>query len=232
MKSLHKIFDVLEYVVLRNGANVTPSEVANALSLNLATATRIMTELVKRGYLDHVSRKDGYIAGPMVISLGTRRNPYERIAAAAREPVAELAAEFRRQVNLAVLNLERRVMLCYALSDSEMQPWDHFFFSDQWATATGRLLLSALDDRAALKLVPQEMRPAVKAELPAVRKQDHVIFEIAGETVIGCRVRVPGYPAAAFGFGVAPERAGEALEAATAAARQIEETLRKPLRAY
>ena len=232
MKSLHKTFDVLEYVVLRNGANVTPSEVANALALNPATATRILTELVKRGYLDHVSRKEGYIAGPMVVSLGTRRNPYQRIAAAAREPVAELAATFQHQVILAVLNLDRRVMLGYCLNDPEAQPWDRFFFTDRWETATGRLLLSALDERTALKLVPEAERAAAKAVLPELRKQDCHMFEIAGETVIGCRVRVPGYPVAAFGFGVAPERAEEALKEAAAAARRIEQRLRKPLRAY
>ena len=232
MKSLHKTFDVLEYVVLRNGANVTPSEAAAALSLTPATATRIMTELVKRGYLDHVSRRDGYTAGPMVVSLGTRRNPYERLAAAAREPIAELSMAFQRQVNLAVLHLDRRVMLCYCLSDRDTQPWAHFFFSDQWQTATGRLLLSALDDRAALKLVPERERAAVKAELPALRSLDHAVFELAGETVIGCRVSAPGYPVAAFGFGVAEERAEEALAAAAAAARRMKEILRKPLRAY
>ena len=232
MKSLQKIFDVLEYVVLRNGANVTPTEVANALSLNLATATRILSELVLRGYLTHLSRKEGYIAGPMVVSLGTRQNPYERIAVAAREPIAALSVRFRRQVNLAVWNLNRRVMLCYRLGEQEMQPWDHFFFTDLWSTATGRLLLSTLDERAAVKLVKEVPALEVRRELAQIRKEGYVRFEQHGEVVIGCLVSAQGYPASAFGFGIDAAHEAEALKAAKAAAVEIRNILERPSRAY
>ena len=60
MKSLQKAFDILEYVVLQNGEPVTPTRAAAALSINLATCTRIMGELVKRGYLVQISRPGYY----------------------------------------------------------------------------------------------------------------------------------------------------------------------------
>ncbi|MBR2374598.1 MAG: hypothetical protein IKA87_10260 [Lentisphaeria bacterium] len=68
---------------MQNGKKVLPTEVSEALDINLATCTRIMGELIKRGYLEKVSRKAGYIAGPMIVSLNTRDQTYKRIAEAA-----------------------------------------------------------------------------------------------------------------------------------------------------
>ena len=118
MKSLQKTFDLLEYVFLRNGSSVTPSEAADALGINLVTATRIMGSLVERGYLIKISRKDGYAPGPMVMALGSRHNAYERLTAAARQPVEDLSNQLNRQVNLSVLNGEK---LADALSVSHGQ---------------------------------------------------------------------------------------------------------------
>ena len=233
MKSLQKSLDVLEYVVLQNGEKVTPSRAAEALSLNLATCTRIMGEFVKRGYLVQVSRKDGYLPGPMLASLVTRRNPCERLADAARGPIRELSETLRRQVNLAVMNRNRRIMLCYHLGQYDLNPWDHFFFSDHWDTATGRLLIAALDDREARKILAEAgIRPFPRKELEAMRENGSVRFRLEELEIIGHAVRVPGCPAAAFGFGVEPEQADEAFAASSETARRIIRTLEQPNQAY
>lgn len=233
MKSLHKTFDILEYVVLQNGQSVTPSEAAAALGVNLVTCTRIMGELTDRGYLVKISRKDGYAAGPMVISLGTRDNVYRRIASAAAEPITELSEFLHRQVNIAVLDQSRRIMLCYHLADAELKPWNRFFFTDQWDTATGRLLIAAQDDRSAEKLTASAgVFPFPKEQLDAIRRAGAVRFELNGEIIIGHWVRVSSYPAAAFGFGIAPERADEAFARSAATAERIRNLLMKPNFAY
>lgn len=233
MKSLQKSLDVLEYVVLRNGEKVTPSRVAEALALNLATCTRIMGEFVKRGYLVQVSRKDGYLPGPMIASLVTRRNPWERLADAARGPIRDLSETLRRQVNLAVMNRNRRIMLTYHLGQYDLKPWDHFFFIDHWDTATGRLLIAALDDRDARKILAEAgIRPFPRKELEAMRKNGFVRFRLGELEIIGHAVRVPGCPAAAFGFGVEPEQADEAFAASSETAQRIVRTLEQPNQAY
>jgi len=234
MKSLHKTFDILEYVVLQNGECVTPSRAAEALDVNPATCTRIMGELVKRGYLTQVSRKNGYTAGPMTVSLGTRRNGFERLAEAGRGPVRELSERLGRQVNLAVLDHDRRIMLCYHLSDREMKPWDRFFFaSDHWDTATGRLLIAALDDREARKLTAAlGIRPFPARTLAEIRRKGSVRFEQNELVVIGHLLRLPGFPAAAFGFGIEPENADRAFAASTETAEKIRTALVRPNQAY
>ena len=230
MKSLHKTFDILEYVILQNGANVTPSAAAEALGVNLATCTRIMGELVKRGYLEKVSRKSGYIAGPMIASLNTREYWYKRLASAAEDPIRNLSEQLGCQVNISVLHEGQRIMLFYYLSSYPAGPWQVFRFSDHWETATGRLLLAALEDSEAKKVCRMcGIKPYPQEELQQIRKDGFVRFELDSLCVIGHWIRVSGYPAAAFGFGVQLMMADRAFELSEAAAKEICKKLAMPV---
>ena len=233
MKSLQKALDILEYVVLQNGERVTPTKAAEALSVNLATCTRIMGELVKRGYLEQISRKEGYIPGPMVTTLGTRHNRYEMLAAAARAPIEKLSVELGRQVNLSVLHAGRRIMLCYHLSRQALKPWDHFTFSDHWETATGRLLIAVLDEREARKLTAASgIKPFPRKELARIRQTGWIRFRQDKLEIIGHLVEFPGYPAAAFGFAVPSEQAEQAFELSCKTAGEIIDVLNQPNQSY
>ena len=233
MKSLQKTFDILEYVVLQNGERVTPTRAAEALSINLATCTRIMGELVKRGYLEQISRKEGYIPGPMVTTLGTRHNRYEVLAAAARDPIEKLSGDLVRQVNLSVLHAGRRIMLCYHLSSHALKPWDHFTFSDHWETATGRLLIAALEEREARKLTAAAgIDPFPRKELARIRQAGWIRFRQDKLEIMGHLIVFPGYPAAAFGFGVPPEQADRAFELSCKTAGEITDILNQPNQSY
>lgn len=230
MKSLHKTFDILEYVILQNGRKVLPSEIAEALDINLATCTRILGELVKRGYLEKVSRKSGYIAGPMIVSLSTRNQIYKRIAEAAEEPVRQLSETLKCQVNIAVLNQSQRVMLAYHLADHRTFPWKKFRFEDHWDTATGRLLLAALNNSEARTICKHGGITPYPAEyFEQIRLDGCVQFDLDDLCIIGHLIRVPGYPVAAIGFGVPPSIAGKAMELSAAAAWKISVKLTGPV---
>ena len=233
MKYLHKTFDILEFVVLQNGQPVTPSEAAKALDINLVTVTRIMGELVKRGYLQHLSRRGGYVPGAMVTAIGTRNNTFERLASAAREPIAELSRKLHRQVNLSVFQQERRVMLCYRLDGHWAEPWNSFFFDNHAKTGTGRVLLASLSDEEAQRLCREVNRECCPLEeLAEVRRNGYARFAGLGETIIGCPVAVPGYPLAALGFGVDDQAADEALKLALECAGKIKNSLLRRNIAY
>lgn len=233
MKSLQKTFDLLEYVFLRNGSSVTPSEAAEALGINLVTATRIMGSLVARGYLVKVSRKEGYAPGPMVMALGTRHNAYERLTAAARQPVEELSNKLNRQVNLSVLENEKRLMLCYQLNGNYVQPWNKFFFCSHYRTGTGRCLLATLDFRAAQRIVGDAVPEAVlKKELEDIARNGYVQFEFDNEMVIGHLIKVPGFPPAALGYGIDKAHVAEALELSQETVKTIIGNLKNKLRDY
>ena len=233
MKSLGKALDILEYAVLQNGERVTPTRTANALGINLATCTRIMRELMKRDYLVQISRKDGYVPGPMIPSLSTRHNSYEQLASAARIPIEKLSEKLGCQVNFSVMHADRRIMLCYHLSRGEQKPWDHFIFSAHWETATGRLLIAALNEREARKLVSAAgVRAFPRKELEQIRQSRSILFRKGELAIMGRLILLPGYPAAAFGFGVPAELADKASTASEKTAAEIEDFLNQPNHAY
>lgn len=205
MKSLDKALALLEYVVLQNGAPVTPGDAARALGMTAANCTRLMRNFVERGYLTQISRREGYAPGPMLPALCTRSNPFQRLAAAAAPEITALADTLGCQVNLAVLHREERIMLCCRFGDPAAIPWQRFRFTDHEWTATGRLLAAARDegDGAAAS----------------------IRFRQGELEIIGRLIRLPGYPAAAFGFGTAPERAEEAETLSDSAAEAIRRKL-------
>lgn len=236
MKSLHKIFDILEYIILQNGRHVTPSEVAEYADLNLATCTRIMGELVSRGYLDKISRKSGYAPGPMIITLGTRDNCYRRLAAAAAEPVKLLAERIRMPVNLAVMNFDRRIMLNFYSPNRGWKIWNSFQFgSDHAETATGWLLLSAMAPKDAEKIIRAKSLPMTEKELAKVRRNGFVNFRIHtdGIQVMGHLICGEGCPPAAIGFGIRDgDDSDEILRFSSETAALIEQRLTPDSRAY
>ena len=235
-KSLHKALDILEYVVLQCGRHVTPSEVAEYANLNAATCTRIMGELVERGYLDKISRKSGYAPGPMVVSLATRDNCYRRLAAAANEPVRALAERLRMAVNLAVMNRDRRIMLCFHSARRNWKVWNSFTFGqDHAATATGWLLLSAMEEEAGMRIIREKQLPITRRDLARVSERGFVDFVSPGDfiRVMGHLIRLDGYPPAAIGFGILPEEdPAEALKLSEETARRIIRNLTPETRAY
>lgn len=226
MKSLQKTFDILEYVTLQNGMVVTPSAAAKALRINLATCTRIMGELVGRGYLVKISRKAGYIPGPMIASLNTRSNPFGRIAAVAGQPIAELSNRLGYQINLAVMNGDRRIMLTFHFSNPARKPWPTFSFTDHWTSATGRLLIASLNDKDAKRVTELcGITPFPRREIEQMRKDGSVRFAAENLIIMGHSILLPDYPPMAFGFGVPENLADTAFAASAETAGKIRDAL-------
>ena len=238
MDTLNKSFDLLEFVLLQNGRPVTPTEAARYTGLPLSTATRILSALAGRGYLDKVSRKSGYAPGAMVASLANRDNVYHRLALAAAEPIRILAARTLCAVNMAVLRGMERIMLVYMGPSPYWKPWERLQFSDHASTATGRLLLSTLSEEELLGMYkklnlnnwPEVKSPeSLLAECSKLKSQGFIRFIGYQQRVImGHLIRVPGYPAAALGFGTPDHsRADEYFQESAEAAKRIEEFLQR-----
>ncbi len=63
MKSLNKALDVLEILLNLGGSEIRLSELAQMTGLNKATVSRIVSALVKRGYMHQVERRGKYVLG-------------------------------------------------------------------------------------------------------------------------------------------------------------------------
>lgn len=238
MKSLKKTLDILEYVFNRDGVPSTPNEVAAGIKINVATCSRIITELMERGYLERVSRRTGYIPGPVLCALNTRQSPYARIAAAAGEHVRELAVKIAAMINISVMRDGYRYVLYFHSGDEKKKfPMRTKYFEDHYTTATGRLLLSVAPEQE-LDFVISKLgfpkkewnkinsKDAFLKELAKTARAGTVKYQQNGIWIVGSLVNVKGYPPAAIGFGVASrEKADEAAALLGETVVAIEEKL-------
>ncbi len=71
MKSLNKALDILEVLLNLGGSEIRLSELAQLSGLNKATVSRIVSALVKRGYMNQVERRGKYVLGAKFLSFST-----------------------------------------------------------------------------------------------------------------------------------------------------------------
>ena len=122
MKSLDKVFDIMELVTSMGGQSVTPGMAAECLKLNGATCVRFMKYLCKRGYLEQVSRKEGYVAGPAGLTFADRQSKYSKIIDATEKPIMDLAHKLNTYINISILynsmQKKRRTFFQYTVTYS------------------------------------------------------------------------------------------------------------------
>ena len=240
MKSLKKALDLLEYIVNHNNSPVTPGEVAGKLGLDPATCVRIMQEFTKLGYLEHVSRRTGYIPGPAVFTFSDRNYwKYGQLIQAAVEPVQTLAHKVRSVVNISVLyNTYRYILYHYSADAGRNIPLQTRYWHDFYPTATGRLLLSIAPEatvneiHAKFGFKDHSGKPvdltAFQKKLKEIAAAGYVHFRDPGEKlwIIGALARPANFPPAAVGYGISGESYETALKATLEAVKQIEDNLK------
>ncbi|OGV50288.1 MAG: hypothetical protein A2017_06785 [Lentisphaerae bacterium GWF2_44_16] len=216
MKSLHKALDILEYVLNLEGKPVTPGKAAEAIGLNECTCVRIMGEMVKRGYLEKVSRKAGYIPGPTVFALSNRDCGYSRLIGAAEIPIREFAIKISSMVNISVMHDKYRYILRHYSAHPERKlVHETSYFSNCYETATGWLLLSVSSDEIIEKFikelgVPQNIWNDLKTENDMRRKLNEIkntgLVEFPHPNgkwhIMGALIKAENCPLSAIGFGI------------------------------
>ncbi len=240
MKSLNRALDILEYVVCHEGTPITPTEAAEACGTNVASCVRTLRTLVERGYLEQVSRRDGYVPGPLTATLGDRKSGYAQIADASVAPLTQLSERIGKLVNVSVLCNGRRYVITHLLGHGggRTNPTS-YDCEDNLDSATGRLLM-ALMNKAELTATVRKCKIALEywpgvenvdelyEKLTKLREQGWVKFWSERQKcwVIGSLIRVEGYPPAAIGFGVLNEdECDKAVKLSNEAAAKIAESL-------
>lgn len=238
MNSFDKVFSVLEYIFNKDGMPSSPTEIAEAIEINRATCSRIISMLFKKGYIDQVSRREGYIPGPTLFALSLRQSPYLKISRAAAEPLRELATKTDTIVNISVMkNGFRYILSCQAARADQHIPLNTRYVKDNYTCATGRLLLSVASNEEidhAIKTLgfPNErwdgisdMR-SMRKVLDALAKRKTIKYPMYNIWIVGGLVKAPGYIPAAIGCGVKTEAdADKAVELVKIAAEKIKENL-------
>ena len=239
MKSLDKVFDIMELVTGMGGESVTPGMAAERLSLNGATCVRFMKYLCKRGYLEQVSRKEGYVAGPAGLTFADRQSKYSKIIDASEEPLINLSHKLNTYINISVLyNSMRYLLYSYSSHTKKLSGAKRLKFG--YEAATSRLLLSACTEKERDEIISLAGMPGKNWDnitdretlfkaLKKARKDICVSFPepTTGQLIVGGLILGNGLPPAAIGFGIVGDDPSKALKLTAKTVRQIENNLNK-----
>ncbi len=238
MKSLNKAFDIMEYVLSQDGLPVTPANVANDLGIPVATCVRSLETLVARGYVEKISRRTGYVAGPALFGLSAHNCPYSRLIKASMAPLKELAEKTSSLVNLSVMIAGRRYILNYHSAVArKISISKTVYYLDHYVTATGRVLMSTMPRKDVEAIVdefglPNDRWPEIKSReelfraLVQIKKENIISYKRGPHWVIGGLVYGESCPPAAIGFAIDENLdPTEALSHTATAIKQMEAEL-------
>ncbi|MFA7184215.1 MAG: hypothetical protein WC082_04945 [Victivallales bacterium] len=234
MKSLDKVFDIMELVAGREGESVSPGTAAKILNLNPATCVRFMKYLCKRGYLEQISRREGYVTGPAGLTFTDRQSKYSKIIEASEEPVKKLADQLNNYMNISILyNSVRYLLYMYSSHTRKTSGARRIRFD--YDVATSRLLLSACDAETRNEIIDLAGMPGASWDnindretllkaLEKTRKSACISFPDprTGQWIIGGLILAEGFPAAAIGFGINGDDPSEALKLTRKTVKEIE----------
>ncbi len=202
-QSLERGLDILEVIEAENG-DIGVREIARRLNLSPTIVQRLMTSLSNRGYIEKNRETSRYRLGYRAMILGASGERGVDYIATARRELERLAREYRLNSFVAVLHGGRAIYLAAEQADapvairvsvgSEMT---------LHSTAAGKVLLAALDDAEARKLLGTRKLAAITphtvtdpalliASLAKVRRQGFatVIEEnIPGVLSVGAPIR-------------------------------------------
>lgn len=185
VRVLHKALDILEIVQARD-SGYTLADLTRAAALPKATVYRILTTLEGRGYLDRGA--DGkYRLARKTFDLRRQDSMEQNLLEASRPLLEKLVKRCRETVNLGILDAGEVVVIGTVESpltvrmSSKVGNRRHLH-----STALGKVLLAALPEKEALRLVRMKGLPrltpttittqtALAAELARVRKRGWAI---------------------------------------------------------
>lgn len=235
MKSLRKSLDILEYITCQNGRGVTPSELSEKCGINITSCVRMVQTLADRGYLEQISRRDGYTGGPALVTFGYRKNKYNQLVEGSVEPLNKLSSRIRGMVNISVIYRDQRYLLYFCGATPNIAAPRVSTAWNYQENATERLLLAAKPQAERRRIINQIGLPDAYAsmteferELDNTLKHGYVKFWSARQNywIVGGLVMVPAYPVAAIGFGVPTEDdADQAIKLVCDAAEEIKQNL-------
>lgn len=220
IKVLDKTFAILEEIVKAVPSPVTPLEIAEKLSLNRPTCSRIIRTLVDSGYVIQVSRQAGYTAGPKILTLNNMAAFQNKLLQAA-VPVAEkIAAEFKDAAMITQVWQQERYILHLANRNPVRKiRLKNLSYNDVYTMATGVLEMAYVPLREAMAVydnTPAEAvaeilpdfrrRSGVPEQLERIRRKEYYYFDRGEISIFAAPIFCNGIFTASFGFSTDSEK--------------------------
>ncbi len=141
---IDKTFAILEQIVMASPSPMLPTQLAEKLNLNRATCSRLLKQLMDMGYILKVSRQQGYIAGPKLLTMNNIANFQQTFLGIAMPVIDRCAEELQTSVLTAQIYYGKRYVLYHKNCNSDLDiRITRPSYDDIFETATGLLLIAS-----------------------------------------------------------------------------------------
>lgn len=245
VQSVDRALDLLEALAASEG-EVSITSLANRTSLHVSTVHRLLTTLLRRGYVRQNPETSRYFAGAKLTTLAEGRSRYNELRHRARPVLRGLTEQTRETCNLVVLDDIAAVYIETSPSPQVVRLFTQIGNRvPLHATGAGKALLAwlspdrrdALIDRIELRAHTMrtiDERPALRRALDEIRERGYAIDDEEYDEGVRC-VAVPvgpiGAPVAAISLSapasrMTRQRAAELGPLLRRAAAELAEALR------
>lgn len=152
-QSVGRVLDVLEALARAGEGHV--GEIADRLGVHKSTASRLLAELDRRGYVVQQGERGPYRLGVSVLRLAGAARSSLDLTQASRQVTEALADEVGETVNLAVRDEARAVNITASSAGAGIALRTFVGqTSPAHATSSGKALLAGLDESELVSLLP------------------------------------------------------------------------------
>jgi len=187
-QAINRSFDILEYLAITPEVPKSFSEIAKSVDLNTGTCANIIKAMIKRGYIEKLDHKKGYLLGRKIYQLASFDGYKKDLVLVAKPYLDQLTARANENVSLAVLKESSRILLAHTVSNNAIQATT-VTDKNAYQSSTGRLLVALLADQEIEKHIetyglpsPNEWKEAAtkasfQKEITKIRKDGYCIQE-------------------------------------------------------
>jgi IclR family acetate operon transcriptional repressor len=154
IQSVDRALTILEEVA-GHADSMSISMIADRVGLNTSTCHHLVSTLVQRGYLSHLSRSRGYALGPKIREINDLSESGREPSVVLREDIKELGQRLGHGVQLAVLSdtsLMTKISFASATNVVE-EPDEIEKMTALHATATGKAILAWIPDTELVRII-------------------------------------------------------------------------------
>jgi DNA-binding IclR family transcriptional regulator len=172
----------------RHRKGITVTELAQAVGMTRPTAFRLLLSLEQTGFVDRVDNR--YLLGWQMARLGRLADPYTGAVARIQPVLDEYAAIINETISFAMVRSETAYDVIAEASGSRLLNASHLYVGGNYpahASATGKLMLSELDDDDIAATLPDKLesftsrtitsRRALLKEIRQIREQGYAVID-------------------------------------------------------
>ncbi len=161
--SVEKTMLILRTVSNCHGSPMTLSSICEKTAINKSTASHIIKTLCEEGYMQRVSKNDGYLPGPELFFL-TRYGSYSEDVLHISHPLLEwLYSKTQDTVIFAIMKNEKKYIVDRVTGNLDYQDREADILNDDlFRTVTGRVILANIPKHEAVTAYRNNKEKAVK----------------------------------------------------------------------